>query len=162
MCMCAQKSINDIGLRQAIRTDDGVHVPQGSVDTGCQIKRSETSLGVCFEVRRGRCRPQPSVKWLINGILVDEQNEHNSGDVIENRLLWPAIQRSDLNSIFTCQATNTQLAEPKESSYVLDLHRPAIQQSDVADVAYRSWSFFVEFEVGSSAAQLPSRKLSPP
>ncbi|XP_055539389.1 nephrin-like [Wyeomyia smithii] len=67
-------------------------------------------------------RPQPSVKWLINGILVDEQYEHNSGDVIENRLLWPAIQRSDLNSVFTCQATNTQLAEPKESSYVLDLH----------------------------------------
>ncbi|KAL1402100.1 hypothetical protein pipiens_001891, partial [Culex pipiens pipiens] len=95
MCVFAQKSINDIGLRQAIQTV-GVHVPQG--------------------------RPQPSVKWLINGILVDEQNEHNSGDVIENRLLWPAIQRSDLNSIFTCQATNTQLAEPKESSYVLDLH----------------------------------------
>uniref|UniRef100_A0A182T8W7 Ig-like domain-containing protein n=1 Tax=Anopheles maculatus TaxID=74869 RepID=A0A182T8W7_9DIPT len=68
-------------------------------------------------------RPQPSVKWLINGILVDEQYEHNSGDVIENRLLWPAIQRSDLNSIFTCQATNTLLVEPKESSFVLDLHR---------------------------------------
>ncbi|XP_050087779.1 neural cell adhesion molecule 1-like [Anopheles aquasalis] len=67
-------------------------------------------------------RPQPSVKWLINGILVDEQYEHNSGDVIENRLLWPAIQRSDLNSIFTCQATNTLLVEPKESSFVLDLH----------------------------------------
>lgn len=55
MCVCAQKSINDIGLQQAIRTDDEVHVPQGSVNTGCQIKRSETSLGVCFEVRRGRC-----------------------------------------------------------------------------------------------------------
>uniref|UniRef100_A0A182M474 Ig-like domain-containing protein n=1 Tax=Anopheles culicifacies TaxID=139723 RepID=A0A182M474_9DIPT len=68
-------------------------------------------------------RPQPSVKWLINGILVDEQYEHNSGDVIENRLLWPAIQRSDLNSIFTCQATNTLLVEPKESSFVLDLHQ---------------------------------------
>ncbi|XP_065084248.1 protein turtle homolog A-like [Ochlerotatus camptorhynchus] len=66
-------------------------------------------------------RPQPSVKWLINGTLVDEQYEHNSGDVIENRLLWPAIQRSDLNSIFTCQATNTALVEPKESNYVLDL-----------------------------------------
>nr|XP_029724977.1 neural cell adhesion molecule 1-B-like [Aedes albopictus] len=67
-------------------------------------------------------RPQPSVKWLINGTLVDEQYEHNSGDVIENRLLWPAIQRSDLNSIFTCQATNTDLVQPKESNYVLDLY----------------------------------------
>lgn len=67
-------------------------------------------------------RPQPEVRWLINGLPVDDQYEHNSGDVIENRLLWPAIQRSDLNSIFTCQALNTDLVEPKETSFVLDMH----------------------------------------
>lgn len=68
-------------------------------------------------------RPQPQVRWLVNGVLVDDQYEHNTGDVIENRLLWPAVQRSDLNAIFTCQAVNTILVEPKENSYVLDLHR---------------------------------------
>lgn len=67
-------------------------------------------------------RPQPQVRWLVNGVLVDDQYEHNTGDVIENRLLWPAVQRSDLNAIFTCQAVNTILVEPKENSYVLDLH----------------------------------------
>ncbi|XP_037038777.1 hemicentin-1 isoform X2 [Bradysia coprophila] len=67
-------------------------------------------------------RPQPEVRWLVNGLLVDDQYEHNSGDVIENRLLWPAVQRTDLNSVFTCQAVNTMLVEPKESSYVMDLH----------------------------------------
>ena len=67
-------------------------------------------------------RPQPAVRWLINGLAVDDQYEHNSGDVIENRLLWPQIQRSDLNSIFTCQASNTKLVEPKETSFVLDMH----------------------------------------
>ncbi|XP_070500607.1 synaptogenesis protein syg-1-like isoform X1 [Chironomus tepperi] len=67
-------------------------------------------------------RPQPTVRWLINGLPVDDQYEHNSGDVIENRLLWPQIQRSDLNSIFTCQASNTKLVEPKETSFVLDMH----------------------------------------
>lgn len=67
-------------------------------------------------------RPQPTVRWLINGLAVDDQYEHNSGDVIENRLLWPHIQRSDLNSIFTCQASNTRLVEPKETSFVLDMH----------------------------------------
>lgn len=67
-------------------------------------------------------RPQPTVRWLINGLAVDDQYEHNSGDVIENRLLWPQIQRSDLNSIFTCQASNTKLVEPKETSFVLDMH----------------------------------------
>lgn len=59
---------------------------------------------------------------MVNGLLVDDQYEHNSGDVIENRLLWPAVQRTDLNSVFTCQAVNTMLVEPKESSYVMDLH----------------------------------------
>lgn len=59
----------------------------------------------------------------MNGLLVDDQYEHNSGDVIENRLLWPSVQRTDLNSVFTCQAVNTLLVEPKESSFVMDLHR---------------------------------------
>lgn len=67
-------------------------------------------------------RPQPQVRWLVNGLLVDDQYEHNSGDVIENRLLWPSVQRTDLNAVFTCQAVNTLLVEPKENSYVLDLH----------------------------------------
>lgn len=67
-------------------------------------------------------RPQPQVRWLINGLQVDDQYEHNSGDVIENRLLWPSVQRSDLNSIFTCQALNTKLVEPKETSFVLDMN----------------------------------------
>lgn len=67
-------------------------------------------------------RPQPEVRWMVNGVLVDDQYEHNTGDVIENRLLWPSVQRTDLNSIFTCQAINTQLVEPRENSYILDLH----------------------------------------
>lgn len=67
-------------------------------------------------------RPQPEVRWLINGELVDDQYEHNSGDVIENRLLWPSIQRNNLNSIYTCQATNTDLVDAKESSFVLDMN----------------------------------------
>lgn len=65
---------------------------------------------------------QSQVRWLINGLQVDDQYEHNSGDVIENRLLWPSVQRSDLNSIFTCQALNTKLVEPKETSFVLDMN----------------------------------------
>ncbi|CAO1368871.1 unnamed protein product [Diamesa hyperborea] len=67
-------------------------------------------------------RPQPSVRWLVNGLIVDDQVEQNTGDVTENRLMWPAVSRNDLNSIFTCQAMNTQLVEPRESTFVLDLH----------------------------------------
>lgn len=58
----------------------------------------------------------------MNGLIVDDQVEQNTGDVTENRLMWPAVARNDLNSIFTCQAMNTQLVEPRESTFVLDLH----------------------------------------
>ncbi|KAF5272524.1 hypothetical protein FQA39_LY07848 [Lamprigera yunnana] len=55
-------------------------------------------------------------------MLVDEQYEHNAGDVIENRLVWSGISRKDLDAIFTCQAINTLLTEPKEAMVNLDLY----------------------------------------
>lgn len=30
-------------------------------------------------------KPQPMVRWLINGRVKDEEYENNAGDVIENR-----------------------------------------------------------------------------
>lgn len=66
--------------------------------------------------------PEPVVRWLVNGLPVDEQYEHNAGDVIENRLVWPSVSRKDLDAIFTCQAVNTILTEPKEARVKLDLH----------------------------------------
>lgn len=68
-------------------------------------------------------RPQPAVRWLINGDVVDDQYEHNFGDVIENRLMRPPLYRENLGAIFTCQAVNTLIVKPKESSYVLDMLR---------------------------------------
>ncbi|XP_045486297.1 nephrin [Pieris rapae] len=67
-------------------------------------------------------RPEPSVRWLVNGVLVDEEYEHNTGDVIENRLMWPAIRRADYAAVFTCQAANSHLVPPKEVSLVLDMY----------------------------------------
>lgn len=63
------------------------------------------------------------VRWLINGQVKDEEYEKNAGDVIENRLSLQPITRSDLGSNFTCQARNTDLIEPKESSITLELNR---------------------------------------
>lgn len=67
--------------------------------------------------------PQPVVRWLVNAEMVDDQYEHNAGDVIENRLVKTSISRKDLDAIFTCQAVNTILTEPKVTSVVLDLLR---------------------------------------
>lgn len=59
----------------------------------------------------------------MNGEVIDEEYEQNAGDVIENRLTWTGITRKDLNSVFTCQATNTKLTDPQETSVILDLRR---------------------------------------
>ncbi|XP_058819211.1 hemicentin-2-like [Topomyia yanbarensis] len=94
----------------------------GRLMNGTKLGPKEEGDDVVITCRVSGGRPQPEVRWLINGVIVDDQFEHNSGDIIENRLLWPTIQRSDLNSIFTCQTMNTRLAEAKETSYVLDMH----------------------------------------
>lgn len=67
--------------------------------------------------------PEPKVRWLVNGTILDEEYEVNAGDVIENKLTQPNVTRKDLNSIFTCQATNTNLTDPRENSVILDLRR---------------------------------------
>lgn len=68
-------------------------------------------------------RPQPDVSWYMNEILVDDEYEHNSGNIIENRLLWPSLQRQDLYSVFTCRAANTKAVAPREKRLVLDMYR---------------------------------------
>lgn len=68
-------------------------------------------------------RPQPVVSWFLNGQPIDEEYEQNSGNIIENRLLWPSIQRHDLYSIFTCRAFNTKAIAPREKRLVLDMYR---------------------------------------
>ncbi|XP_076758325.1 kin of IRRE-like protein 1 isoform X3 [Xylocopa sonorina] len=67
-------------------------------------------------------KPEPMVRWLVNGQLKDEEYEKNVGDVIENRLTLQPITRTELGANFTCQARNTDLIEPKESSVFLDLN----------------------------------------
>uniref|UniRef100_A0AAR5Q314 Ig-like domain-containing protein n=1 Tax=Dendroctonus ponderosae TaxID=77166 RepID=A0AAR5Q314_DENPD len=65
--------------------------------------------------------PKPSVRWLVNGVVVDDEYEHDAGDVIENKLTWPSVSRKDLDAIFTCQAQNTLLTQPKDAAVLLEL-----------------------------------------
>ncbi|CAD7086100.1 unnamed protein product [Hermetia illucens] len=93
----------------------------GQVLNGTELGPKQEGDDIVITCRVVGGRPQPQVRWLVNGLLVDNQNEHNSGDVIENRLLWPSVQRNDLHSVFTCQAVNTDLVKPKERSFILDM-----------------------------------------
>ncbi|XP_046433461.1 nephrin isoform X2 [Neodiprion lecontei] len=67
-------------------------------------------------------KPPPLVRWLINGIVRDQESEIRAGDVIENRLTLSSISRSDLGTRFTCQALNTKLVEPKTASLILEMN----------------------------------------
>ncbi|XP_017788622.1 PREDICTED: nephrin-like [Habropoda laboriosa] len=67
-------------------------------------------------------KPEPMVRWLVNGQVKDEEYEKNAGDVIENRLTLQPITRSDLRANFTCQTRNTDLIESKASSITLELN----------------------------------------
>ncbi|CAG9769833.1 unnamed protein product [Ceutorhynchus assimilis] len=66
-------------------------------------------------------QPQPTVRWLINGLVVDDESEHVAGDVIENKLKYTSVSRKDLDAIFTCQAQNTKLTKPKDAVVLLNL-----------------------------------------
>lgn len=90
------------------------------IENAKSIICKETTNIHLFIISTGR--PQPQVSWFMNGILVDEEYEHNSGNVIENRLLWPSLQRHDLYSVFMCRASNTKAVAPKERRLVLDMY----------------------------------------
>ncbi|KAI4488239.1 hypothetical protein M0804_005087 [Polistes exclamans] len=83
-----------------------------------------TELSEKFHVRSdiSEGKPEPMVRWLINGNIKDEEYENNAGDVIENRLTFQPITRSELGANFTCEAHNTNLVEPKFTSITLDLN----------------------------------------
>ncbi|CAB0033845.1 unnamed protein product [Trichogramma brassicae] len=69
-------------------------------------------------------RPEPTVRWYINGKLKDDESyERTAGDVIEKKLTVKSLNRSHLFSNFTCQAQNTHLVEPKQVYVILDLNR---------------------------------------
>lgn len=90
-------------------------------------------------------RPQPEVSWFLNGQSIDEEYEQNSGNIIENRLLWPSIQRHDLYSIFTCRAFNTKAIAPRERRLVLDMYRKWHYSCEIDWII--DWIVFVSFSI---------------
>lgn len=113
-------------------------------------------------------KPEPSVKWLLNGEVIDAECEQNVGDVIENRLAYRAVGRHDLGARFTCQASNTALAEPREAALTLDLHReyrrasPAVVALGQPAVGLRASATCSEPTGGSSSGKSSRTRGRPP
>lgn len=68
-------------------------------------------------------KPEPMVAWHVNGDLEDATfHSDRYGNVI-NELVFRGLNRTHLNSQFSCKASNTRLIQPVEKSVVLDLNR---------------------------------------
>lgn len=80
-------------------------------------------LNEFFIVKINIGRPSPDVSWFMNDKLVDEEYEQSSGNIIENRLLWPSLERKDLHAKFTCRASNTKAIAPRDRQLMIDMYR---------------------------------------
>ncbi|XP_049794632.1 nephrin-like [Schistocerca nitens] len=66
-------------------------------------------------------KPEPAVRWLLEGRVLDEESEQRSGHVVDNRLALRGVSRRLLGAALTCRASNTALADPRQTSVTLDL-----------------------------------------
>ncbi|XP_049827035.1 nephrin-like [Schistocerca gregaria] len=67
-------------------------------------------------------KPEPSVRWLLDGEVVDADCERRVAGVVENRLAFRGVARRHLGAVFACQARNTPLVDPRRVALTLDLH----------------------------------------
>jgi len=77
------------------------------------------SVEITCEVLGGR--PSPSVTWWRDHHLVDEDFSTDTQYKVSNQMTIKNIQRADLHSIFTCQASNNNVSVPVSTSVKLDI-----------------------------------------
>ena len=82
-------------------------------------QRASVVNASAFQVLGGR--PSPRVTWWRDHHLVDDTFTSSSQHKVTNQLVIPNIQRSDLHSIFTCQASNNNVSVPVSTSVKLDI-----------------------------------------
>lgn len=78
------------------------------------------------ETVRLRCdalggKPQPQVTWWRDHALLDDSYHSVGGYKVENELVLRDLDRSDLDSIITCQAANNNISVPISTSVKLDM-----------------------------------------
>lgn len=66
-------------------------------------------------------QPSPAVTWWRDHQIVDDSFDQTSQFKVTNLLTIPALRRSDLHSILTCQAKNNNESVPVSTSVKLDM-----------------------------------------
>lgn len=66
-------------------------------------------------------RPSPEVSWWRDHQIVDDTSVRPSEFKVENVFTLERLERSDLDSILTCQAKNSNESLPVSTSVKLDM-----------------------------------------
>ena len=66
--------------------------------------------------------PPPQLNWWREHALIDGSYDHEDGHKTVNTILIENLQRTDLHSILTCQASNNNISNPVSSSVKIDMH----------------------------------------
>ena len=66
--------------------------------------------------------PAPQLNWWREHALIDGSYDHSDGQKTVNTILIENLQRTDLHSILTCQASNNNISNPVSSSVKIDMH----------------------------------------
>jgi hypothetical protein len=57
-------------------------------------------------------------------MLVDSTDEEHArpGKVKQNQLVVPELRRSDLQAVYTCEASNNNISQPVRASVTIEMH----------------------------------------
>ncbi|XP_042204299.1 nephrin-like [Homarus americanus] len=70
--------------------------------------------------------PPPRVTWWEGAVLLDMTSEEETSEHVTNTLLVTSLSRRDLHRPLTCQAANTNLTEPLETTVTINMNFPPL------------------------------------
>ncbi|KAK7862971.1 hypothetical protein R5R35_002031 [Gryllus longicercus] len=109
-------------------------------------------------VRGGR--PKPSVSWWRGERLLPARDMPSPfPNVQKSQLLVAPLSRSDLHSVFTCQATNSALTSPSSARVSLEMHLRPLSASILTERQALSAGRRIEVDCMASGSR-PAAKLS--
>ena len=94
--------------------------------------------------------PAPQLNWWREHALIDGSYENTDKHKTVNTILLENLQRTDLHSVLTCQASNNNISNPVSTPVKIDMHcRFSCKQSFVSSIF---------FSVGPLSVSLLNRK----
>jgi hypothetical protein len=100
----------------------------------------------------------PKVTWWRDHALIDSSDTSRASFKTENELVLKDLQRDDLHSILTCQATNNNISVPVSTSVKLDMNckfSRMLSHIDLDDVTtYQSTTHTISKFLIQSAGQI--------